>query len=307
MENVLVTGGAGYKGTLLIEGLLKKNYKVTILDNFLYEQDHILPFAQNPNCTVIRSDIRNIKSVGLEKYDIIYHLAGISGYPACEANPHSSHTINVTATKDLVNALSPDQIIVYASTTSMYGKSGEELDETATLNPVSLYGMTKLQAEEICMDHKNCVAFRFATLFGISYRMRCDLLLNDFVNRAVQERCIVLFDSNSVRTFLHVRDAIAAHLMVTDHADQMVGNIYNVGSNDMNHSKLDLANMIKSHLPKIEIVQSALDDFDRRNFIINFDKFIALGFKPTITVEDGIKELIRLYQWYKPYVPFNTI
>ena len=156
------------------------------------------------------------------------------------------------------------------------------------------------------MQRKNSIAFRFATLFGVSRKMRCDLLLNDFVYKAVHDRSIVLFDAHSVRTFLHVRDAIKAYAMVLKHTDQMLGQIFNVGSGNMNYSKLDLAKMIQGYL-KNEIIQTQLSDPDQRNFIINFDKISRLGFKPTITAEEGIQELIKLYSWYQPFAVYQTI
>jgi nucleoside-diphosphate-sugar epimerase len=306
MNRVLITGGAGYKGVILAERLLKEGCRVTILDNFLYGYESVLGFAADKNCTIIKHDIRNLTETDLKHYDIIYHLAAISGYPACEANPHSAQMINVVSTEKLVRMLSEGQLLVYASTTSLYGKSGQELDETAIPAPASLYGITKWTAETVCMQRRNTISFRFATLFGASRRMRCDLLLNDFVYRAVNDRSIVLFDSHSVRTFLHVRDAIQAYCMVLSHAGAMAGQIYNVGSNAMNYSKLELARVIQSFV-RNEIIETQLADPDRRDFIINFDKILALGFKPSITIEEGIEELVRLYAWYQPYQNYRPI
>ena len=307
MQSILITGGAGYKGVLLAGALLQRKRRVTILDNFMYDYQPVLSLADEPHCTVIKKDIRNLEKNDLQGYDIIYHLAAISGYPACEANPHSAQMINVNSTRSLAEMLSPAQLLVYASTTSLYGQQEDELDETAVPKPVSLYGVTKYQAETICMQRKNSVSLRFATLFGISRKMRLDLLFNDFVYKAFHERSIVLFDAHSVRTFLHVRDAIQAYLMVLDKADQMKGQVYNVGSNAMNYSKLELAQLIKKKLTNIEIIQTQLEDLDKRNFVINYDKINALGFKPTVSAEEGIEELVRLYSWYKPNAAFRII
>ena len=307
MKKALVTGGAGYKGTLLVEELLKAGLEVTLLDNFMYGYEPALFFSNNPNCHILNLDIRNIKESDLKEYDIVYHLAGISGYPACEANPHSAHTINVASTQRIKDALSKQQILVYASTTSMYGKTQSECFETTEPAPTSLYGMTKYEAEKICMEHPNGIAFRFATLFGVSYKMRSDLLLNDFTHRAVTDRTLVLFDSGSVRTFLHVKDAIHAYAMVLDHAEAMAGEVYNVGDNNMNYSKLDCAQKIKEYVPHLDIIQSKLNDLDERNFVINFDKLNKFGFKPTVSMDEGIKEMVKLYKWFHPNKPFNTI
>lgn len=304
--NVLVTGGAGYKGVLLVEALLHLGYRVTLMDNFIYGYDSVLRFAADSACTITKRDIRNLEEKDLAQFDLIYHLAAISGYPACEANPHSAQMINVVSTQNLVKMLSPAQILVYASTTSLYGKSGQKQDERSEPTPASLYGITKWQAESICMQRQNAISLRFATLFGASSRMRCDLLLNDFVYRAVNDRSIVLFDSHSVRTFLHVRDAIAAYIMVLQQHGKMAGQIYNVGATNMNFSKLDLARIIQQSLNN-EIIETQLADPDRRDFIIDFAKISHLGFKPSISIEDGILELIRLYSWYQPFQNYRPI
>jgi len=306
VKNVLITGGAGYKGVILTEALLKSGYKVTIMDNFIYGYESVLGFASDRNCMIVKRDIRNLESNDVKDFDVIYHLAAISGYPACEANPHSAQMINVVSTDRLIKLLSADQLLVYASTTSLYGKSGQEQDERSTPTPESLYGITKWQAEKLCMQRQNSIAFRFATLFGASRRMRCELLLNDFVYRAVNDRSIVLFDSLSVRTFLHLRDAIEAYVMALSQRDEMVGQIYNVGASSMNFSKLELATIIQQHTGN-EIIETQLADPDRRDFIINFDKITALGFKPSISIEDGIKELLRLYSWYQPFQNYRPI
>jgi nucleoside-diphosphate-sugar epimerase len=238
---------------------------------------------------------------------MIYHLAAISGYPACEANPHSAQTINIASTARLVELLSKSQVLVYASTTSMYGRHGIQQDETCTPSPTSLYGRTKLEAENICLQHQNCVSLRFATVFGPSRKMRTDLLLNDFIYKAVTEKSIILFDAKSVRTFIHIQDAINAYLMVLKNLKTMTGNIYNVGSNTLNYSKEQIAHIIKKQLPETAIINSALADPDRRDFIINFDKIAGLGYQTEISLEQGIDELIQLYSWFRHYSPFSTI
>ena len=306
MKKILVTGGAGYKGSLLVEWLLKKNYSVTIMDNFMYGYDSVLGFVGNKHCIILRKDIRNLQSSDLKHYDVIFHLAGISGYPACEANPHSAEIINVHSTKKLMRFLSSQQLLVYASTTSFYGKSGEVQDENSGPEPISLYGITKYEAEKICMDRANTVSLRFATVFGASRKMRCDLLVNDFVYKAMTEGALVLFDSRSVRTYLHIQDAIRAYLMVLEKTQQMIGQIFNVGANDLNFSKFELAKKIKKHID-FKIMDSDIDDFDKRNFIINYDKISGLGFTPAVSMEAGILELKKLYSFYRPFSLYHTI
>lgn len=306
MKNILITGGAGYKGILLTKALLEEGYNVTIMDNFMYGFDPILTVINYDKCNVIKKDIRNLEEKDVKDYDIIYHLAGISGFPACDANPHSAQIINVDSTDKLVKLLSNNQLIVYASTTSFYGQSGDERDENSIPEPTSLYGRTKYEAEKICMSHKNGISLRFATIFGVAPKMRNDLMLNDFVFRAITEHNLVLFDSKSIRTFLHIKDAIDAYLMVAKMSDKTVGKIFNVGCNSMNYSKMDIALVIKKHID-FSILDTSLKDPDKRNYKINYDKIAKLGFKSKISIDEGIEELIKLYSVYRPYSAFQTI
>jgi nucleoside-diphosphate-sugar epimerase len=306
MQKILITGGAGYKGTVLTEELLKSGYSVTILDNFMYGYDSVLGFVGNKHCTILKKDIRNLAPSDVADYDVIFHLAGISGYPACEANPHSAQIINVDSTRKLVSFIGKNQLLIYASTTSFYGSSGEIKDENSPVAPVSLYGITKLEAEKICMSHQYSISMRFATLFGVSRKMRTDLLVNDFVQKAITERSLVLFDSKSVRTYLHVKDAISAYLLALEKPAQMAGQIYNVGSNKLNFSKLALAEKIKQHID-FRIIDSDLSDFDKRNFVICYDKIDQMGFRPSVSIDEGIIELKKLYAFYRPFLPYQVI
>ncbi len=303
---ILVTGGGGYKGLRLSQALLEKGYEVTIFDNFMYGSDPALFLFRYPNVEFIKKDIRNVEASDLAGYDCVYHLAAISGYPACEANPHSAQMINLKGTEILLSHLSKDQLLIYASTTSIYGQSTELCTEESEVAPKSLYASTKHEAEKLCMVRENTVALRFATIFGVSPRMRWDLLPNDFVMRAVQERALILFDSASVRTFLHLDDAIKAYLMVLDNADAMKGKVFNVGSEQMNLSKQQLADSINKHCD-FSVINSDLADPDVRHFIINFDKIAALGFEPTKTLDEGIQELIKLFNFYRPNQSYRII
>jgi nucleoside-diphosphate-sugar epimerase len=303
---ILITGGAGYKGIKLAQTLLDDGYEITILDNFMYGQECCLFLFQYPKVNFIKKDIRNIAAADIASYDVIFHLAGISGYPACEANPHSAQMINVAASIKLVNLLQPEQLLIYASTTSIYGRATEVCTEESEVHPVSLYARTKYEAEKICMSRENSIALRFATLFGVAPRMRRDLLVNDFTMRAVQERSLVLFDSSSVRTFLHVDDAIRCYHMTLQKTNEMIGQVFNVGSDTLNYSKLQIAEKIKEQVP-VEIIDSSLVDPDLRSFIIKFKKIETLSFHPTISLEEGIEELVRLYQFYEPNRPYQII
>ena len=303
---ILITGGAGYFGVLLAKALLERQHDVTILDNFMYGYEPVMHLLAYDRLEIVKQDIRNDLGSQTSKFDAIYHLAAISGYPACEANPNSAELINVVATRNLVQGLSHDQTLIYASTTSFYGKTGALMDENAPIESVSLYGRTKYRAEQIVMERQNSVALRFATIFGVSPKMRIDLLVNDFTYKAVNDRCIVLFEGGTKRTFLHIRDAIRAYLLALDRIDTMRANVYNVGTDRMNYTKLEIAEAIRAHTG-CTIIDSEIKDLDLRNFRVSFDKIAAVGYEPRYTLEYGIKELLKLYAFYKPLLPYKTI
>jgi nucleoside-diphosphate-sugar epimerase len=303
--NVLVTGGAGYKGIVLTQKLLDRGYNVTVFDNFMYGYEPILHLAKHPKLKIIKRDIR-IGVEKLEQYDVIFHLAGISGFPACANNPHSAQLINVEATRWLGQNIGKNQILINASTTSMYGKSGEPCDENTPLDPVSTYAHTKLEAEKILKDMDNVIHLRFATVFGFAPKMRMDLMINDFTYKAVKERVLVLFDSFAKRTFIHVEDAADCYLFTLDNYAKMKGGVYNAGGNHMNFSKAEIAELIKKKID-YNVINSELHDKDLRHFIVNFNKIEKLGYKPKITVEEGIAELIKIYDFYEYFSHYKTI
>jgi len=302
---ILVTGGAGYKGTVLTRRLLEEGYHVTLLDNFMYGYEPVMHLATNRNLEIIKHDIRN-GIPDLAKYDVIFHLAGISGFPACASNPHSAQLINVEATRLIARDLAPGQMLINASTTSLYVKSGKPCDEETAVDPVSTYAITKLAAEQILHEKPNVISLRFATVFGFSTRMRMDLMINDFVYKAIKEKVIVLFDSFAKRTFIHVEDAAGCYIFTMNHFDMMKGGIFNAGGNSLNFSKDEIAEKIRKKV-EFSIVNSELRDKDLRHFIVNFDKIEKLGYKPSRTVEDGIDELIRIYGFYEYYSHYRTI
>jgi len=302
---ILVTGGAGYKGTVLTRRLLEQGYKVTLLDNFMYGYEPVMHLATNRNLEIIRHDIRN-GIPGMQNYDIIFHLAGISGFPACASNPHSAQLINVEATRLIAESLASGQMLINASTTSLYGKSGEPCDEDTAVDPVSAYAQTKLAAEGILHGRPNVISLRFATVFGFSTRMRMDLMVNDFVYKAVKEKVIVLFDSFAKRTFIHVEDAADCYLFAMNNFDRMKGEIFNAGGNNLNFSKEEIAEKIRQKV-EFSIVNSEVKDKDLRHFTVNFDKIARLGYSPQKSVEDGIDELVRIYGFYEYYSHYRTI
>jgi nucleoside-diphosphate-sugar epimerase len=304
---IMVTGGAGYKGLKLAQALLERGHEVTIFDNFMYGFEPCLfLFNYYPRITLVAKDIRNITATDVAGHDCIFHLAGISGYPACEANPHSAQMINVGGTDRLVACLGKGQRLIYASTTSIYGRSEELCTEASVVHPASLYAVTKYEGEKRCLQHPDCVALRFATIFGVAPRMRWDLMANDFVMRVVHERALVLFDSRSIRTFLHIDDAIRGYLLALDRFEEMKGQVYNVGTERMNLSKRQLAEAIKAHAD-FAIIDSDLADPDVRNFLICFKKITALDYQPQTSLDAGIRELIALFRVYRPTTPYRII
>jgi len=303
---ILVTGGAGYKGVILVKKLLDSGYQVALLDNFMYGYNSVLHLANEPNLKIIQLDIRNLDKRFIGDFDIIFHLAGIVGVPAAAANPHSTTAINVEATRQLVSLLRKDQLLIFASTTSIYGATGIECDESTPVEPVSLYGRTKYEAEKIVLNHYNSISLRFATVFGTSPKMRVALLVNDFTYRAITERNLVIFDGHSKRTFMHIQDAIAGYLFAIDHADAMRGKAYNVGQEELNFSKIEIANAIRKHVT-FDIFDSSLPDIDTRDFIVSFKRIRELGYRTTHTLEDGIRELVKLYSFYRVYSHYQII
>ena len=290
--NILITGGAGYKGVKLTAKLLEKGYKVTVLDNFMYGFEPFLHLVENKNLTVIRQDVRN-RIENIHQFDVIYHLAGLSGLPACAANPSSAHLINVEATKQLAGSLNKDQLLIYASTTSFYGKSGTKCTEDTPVDPVSHYGKTKYLAEQIVMEHPNSISLRFATVFGFSPKMRMDLMVNDFTYKALSQGYLVVYEKHFMRTFIHVHDMGRAFVLALEKPDLMRGNVYNIGSNSMNFSKEKICDLIQDQTRCYVHFADVGEDADKRNYIVSYEKINKLGYDTTISAEGGISELVR--------------
>lgn len=303
---ILVTGGAGYKGVKLTTRLLELGYDVTLLDNFMYGYEPVMHLVENKKLLIKKHDIRNTID-DLKTYDVVYHLAGISGFPACASNPHSAVLINVDATKQLVKGLGKGQKLINASTTSLYGKSGQPCDEETLVEPVSTYAMTKYEAEKIVQIEKdNAISLRFATVFGLSPKMRMDLMVNDFTYKAIKERVLVLFDSFAKRTFIHIDDAVDCYVFALNNYDKMKGRVYNAGGDTLNYSKKEIAIIINDRI-EFSIIDSEIKDKDLRNFYVNFDKISSLGFKPNKTIEQGIDEMIKVFNFYEYYSHYKTI
>lgn len=298
--NILITGGAGYIGSVLTPYLLNLGFSVTVLDNLYYKQHSLLHCFSNPRFQFIQGDACNEALIQQEmkKADVIIPLAAIVGAPACDHNPLLATQLNYDALIKILHYSSENQCILYPNTNSGYGIGEKQslCTEKTPLKPISLYGKLKVQAEDELLSSGRAVAFRLATVFGISPRMRLDLLVNDFTFRACQDRCIVLFEEHFKRNFIHVRDVAHAFHFGILNFSQMRGEAYNVGLSSANLSKRELCEKIKTFLPKLYIHSATIgEDPDKRDYIVSNEKLEALGWQPQVSLEDGIKEIISAY------------
>jgi nucleoside-diphosphate-sugar epimerase len=296
-----VTGGAGYIGSVLVPLLLRDGHHVTVVDNFMYGQASLLDCCEQQGLDVVCGDVRDARLMSglVPKADVVLPLACLTGAPACARDPWTAQAVNFDAVAAIEQMLSPDQRMIFPSTNSGYGvgEAGIQCDEDTPLRPVSLYGRLKVDLEARLLERGRYVTFRFATLFGVSPRMRLDLLVNDFTYRAVTDRVVVLFEAHFKRNYLHVRDAARAFVHVLANYDSMQGRPYNVGLSDANLSKLELCELIRRRVPQFQIVTADVgEDPDKRNYIVSNDRVEATGFRPCHSLVDGIAELVKGYQ-----------
>ncbi|MCB1775982.1 MAG: NAD(P)-dependent oxidoreductase [Candidatus Competibacteraceae bacterium] len=299
-DTILVTGGAGYLGSILVPELLAQGYRVRVLDNFLYRQNSLAAVCAHPAFTVVNADIRAESTLRalLTQADIIIPLAAIVGAPACARDPVGAHSVNVDAIRMMLDRLSPDQRVLMPTTNSAYGTGDEqhECTEESPLRPISQYAREKVEIEQRLLQHENAISFRLATVFGMSPRMRLDLLVNDFTYRAVTDRALVLFEAHFKRNYLHVRDVTRVFLHALDRFAVMRGQIYNVGLSDANLSKWELCQCIQRYLPDFTFMEAPIgQDPDQRNYLVSNAKIEATGFRPAFSLEEGIQELIKGY------------
>jgi nucleoside-diphosphate-sugar epimerase len=304
VSKILVTGGAGYIGSLLVPELLAKGHKVTVLDNFYYRQASLLDSCSNKNFSLIRGDVRDKETLkaALENIDFIIPLAALVGFPLCDADKTAAKTTNLGAIELLLELRTPSQGIIFPCTNSGYGiGAGEEFcTEESPLNPLSLYGQTKVKAEKAVLESGNSLSFRFATLFGASPRMRTDLLVNDFVYRAVYDRSLVVFEGHFKRNFLHVRDAVSAFVFALENFDKMKGRPYNCGLSSANLSKLQLCEKIKEHIPSFVYLEAPIGtDPDKRDYVVSNARLESMGWQAEHSLDDGIEELIKAFSIVK--------
>ena len=298
---ILVTGGAGYIGAVLVPALLDDDYEVTVVDNFMYGENSLASVCAHPNFDVVRADVRvmDIMAPLLQQADIIIPLAALVGAPICDRDPVTATSVNRDAVIELAKRASKDQAFFVPITNSGYGigESGKISTEKSPLRPVSRYGRDKVDLERVLMERQNTISYRLATVFGMSPRMRIDLLVNDFTYRAVTDRCIVLFESHMKRNYIHVRDVTRAFLHGLGSFSRMSGQVYNVGLSDANLSKLELAQRIKLQVPEFTILDAPIgSDLDKRDYIVSNEKIEATGYKPIYSVDAGVAELIKGYR-----------
>jgi nucleoside-diphosphate-sugar epimerase len=299
MKKVLITGGAGYLGSVLTEVLLNKGYQVTVLDNLIYKQVSVSPFSYNKNFNFILGDVTvesTLKPL-VESHDIIIPLAAIVGMPACKVQPELTVKVNYEQVKNITEWMTKEQKLIIPNTNSQYGSSAEIITEDSPFKPLSLYAETKCNAEKVVLDSGNGIVLRLATVFGMSYRMRMDLLVNDFVYKAVTDGYLVLFESHFIRNYIHVRDVVNTFLFMIENYEKCNNNAFNVGLTSANCTKLELAQTIQKFIPDLVIVENNFkQDFDQRNYRVSNKKLESQGWLPIFSLEDGIQELIKGYQ-----------
>jgi nucleoside-diphosphate-sugar epimerase len=309
--SILVTGGAGYLGSTLVPALLAEGHRVTVLDNFLFGQAPLNHLCADPRFDVHRGDARDeaVLKPLLKGADFIIPLAALVGAPLCDTDKIGAETTNRDAVLKLIRLAGRGQRILMPVTNSGYGvgESGKFCTEETPLRPISLYGRMKVEAERAVLDRGNAITFRLATVFGMSPRMRIDLLVNDFVYRAVTDRAVVLFEAHFKRNYIHVRDVTRAFIHGIEKFDIMKDEPYNVWLSDANISKAELCVNIKRHLPGFVYLEAPIgEDPDKRDYLVSNDKIEATGFRPCYSLDDGIRELVKGYRMLRNSIYGNV-
>lgn len=309
--NILVTGGAGYIGSILVPNLLNQGHTVTVVDNFMYKQTSLASSIREKKLTLQFGDVRDesLMKESLSKADLVIPLAAIVGAPACDSDPIAAQSINKDSILWLLRNLSPSQRIIMPTTNSAYGSGDANnfCDENSPLNPLSLYARDKVTVEKALMELENATSFRLATVFGISPRMRLDLLVNNFVYRAVTDGFVIVFEGHFKRNYVHILDVIQAFNLAINHENEFKGEIFNVGLSEANISKIDLCREIEAFIPSFTYLEAALGkDPDQRNYVVSNQKIESLGFKPTVSLRSGLEELVKGLQMFN-HKPFTNI
>lgn len=296
--HILVTGGAGYLGSIMVPALLAEGHRVTVVDNFRYRQNSLAAVCADQGLALIRGDVRDEALMGrlIPAADVVIPLAALVGAPICAADPVGATSTNRDAVLMMLKKLSPNQMVLMPTTNSAYG-SGDQNNfctEESPLNPLSRYAVDKVEVEKALMQHPGAISFRLATVFGMSPRMRLDLLVNDFTHRAVTDRFLVLFEGHFKRNYIHIRDVARVFLHGLAHFDRMRGQIYNVGLSEANLSKWELCERIKKQVPDFVFLEAPVgQDPDQRNYIVSNEKLEKTGFATAHSLDQGIAEIIK--------------
>ena len=300
MRKVLITGGAGYIGSKLVTKLLELDFKVTVVDVLKFSSRSLNHLFDNNNLNFIKGDVRNKKLMRklIKEHELIIPLAALVGAPLCDKNKNEAISVNLESIKYLMRFINKRHKIIYLTTNSGYGvgKKNKYCDESSPLNPISLYGRTKVEAEKLIMMSKNAIGFRLATVFGYSYRMRTDLLVNNFVYKSIKEKKLIIYEPNFRRNFIHIDDVIDGIIYSIKNFNRLKSNVYNLGLSSANLTKYMLAKKIKKKLKflKIKIVRNKKDP-DQRDYYVSNKKIENMGFKAKIKIEEGIDELINAF------------
>ena len=303
---ILITGGAGYLGSVITQKLLESGYSVVVLDKLIFNQLSLLSFTSNPNFKFIYGDVRdtNLLKKLVDECDTIIPLAAIVGFPACDADPKLAHEINFEQIKNIVDWIKgTDKKILYPNTNSGYGvgEDGEYCNELSPLKPISIYGKTKVDAEKYILENTDGICFRLATVFGVSSRMRVDLLVNDFTYKAITDKYIVVFERNFKRNFIHIKDVASAFIFMIENYDTYKGEVFNVGLSDANLSKKELLEKIQTYVKDFAVsYNDYYEDPDKRDYIVSNEKIESTGWKPVWNLDKGIEELIHGYKMIVP-------
>jgi nucleoside-diphosphate-sugar epimerase len=311
LNNILVTGGAGYIGSTLVPDLLSKKHKVTVIDNFMYDQTSLATSIRDRNLEIIFGDVRDesLMKKLISKADIIIPLAAIVGAPACDKDPVTAQSINKDSILWLLKQLSKSQQIIMPTTNSAYGSGDKNnfCDENSPLNPLSLYARDKVVVEKSLLEHENSTSFRLATVFGISPRMRLDLLVNNFTLRAITDGFVIVFEGHFKRNYIHILDVVQAFNLAIEKKDQFKGEIFNVGLSQANISKIELCQEIKKIVLDFLFLEAPLGkDPDQRNYIVSNKKIEALGFSPGVSLQEGLNELVKGLKMFN-HKPFTNV
>ena len=297
MAKILLTGGAGYVGSRLVPALLAQNYEVRVLDNLMYGQTSLLPYFFDDRFEFIRGDIRDERTIknALRGVDLLIYLAAIVGAPACKHDPQLAKAVNQDATILLSTYVSDSQGLIYASTGSNYGAVDGICTEDTLLNPLSEYGVTKTAAERALWGRKNVIICRYATAFGLSERLRLDLMVNDLTFQAIRNKQLVVYEADYRRTFIHVYDIARSIIHMLKFFNFMSGEIYNVGHECMNLTKRSIVAMIQEKVKCLVTYASIGSDPDQRDYEVSYGKIRATGFETKVGLEAGIDELVKAY------------